>query len=163
MTSGCATSRKPADQTAAGPTVRWLCPAKVNLRLQVLGRRADGYHELITVMQPISLADELTLTVGSGGISLACDSPELPQGEENLIWRAATKFLAATGLELGMHLTMTKRIPVAAGLGGGSSDAAGTLLALNAATGLPLDDAELLRLLGGSDSISAERDIDEQQ
>jgi len=111
-----------------------------------LGRRADGYHELITVMQPLSLADELTLTVGSGGISLACDSPELPQGEENLIWRAAAKFLAATGLELGMHLALTKRIPVAAGLGGGSSDAAGTLLALNAATGRPLDDAELHRL-----------------
>jgi 4-diphosphocytidyl-2-C-methyl-D-erythritol kinase len=97
-------------------------------------------------MQPLSLADELTLTVGSGGISLACDGADLPQGRENLVWRAAENFLAASGLERGIHLALTKRIPVAAGLGGGSSDAAGTLLALNAATGRPLDEAALHRL-----------------
>ncbi len=97
-------------------------------------------------MQPLSLADELTLTVGSDGISLACDGAGLPQGKDNLVWRAAESFLAASGLARGIHLALAKRIPVAAGLGGGSSDAAGTLLALNAATGHPLDDAALHRL-----------------
>lgn len=146
MTLGCATSRRPANQAAAGPTIRWLCPAKVNLRLHVLKRRPDGYHELVTVMQPLSLADELRLTPGSEGITLACDSRELPLGPENLVWRAAARFQEASGLALGIHLALTKRIPVAAGLGGGSSDAAGTLLALNAMTGRPLDDVKLHRL-----------------
>jgi 4-diphosphocytidyl-2-C-methyl-D-erythritol kinase len=146
MTLGCATSRRSANQVPAGPTRRWLCPAKVNLRLKVLGRRADGYHELVTVMQPLSLADELRITPGSEGITLTCDSQELPLGAENLVWRAAESFLTASGLGLVIHLALTKRIPVAAGLGGGSSDAAGTLLALNAMTGCPLDDAKLHRL-----------------
>jgi 4-diphosphocytidyl-2-C-methyl-D-erythritol kinase len=97
-------------------------------------------------MQPLSLADELKLTLGGSGLTLACDAPELPQGEENLVWRAAAQFLAASGLKLGLHLALTKRIPVAAGLGGGSSDAAGALLALNAATGHPLNAAALHRL-----------------
>jgi 4-diphosphocytidyl-2-C-methyl-D-erythritol kinase len=115
----------------------------VNLSLEVLGRRADGYHELVTVMQPLSLADELRIKPGSKGITLACDSRELPSGAENLVWRAAESFLKASGLKLAIHLNLAKRIPVAAGLGGGSSDAAGTLLALNDMAGRPLDDARL--------------------
>jgi 4-diphosphocytidyl-2-C-methyl-D-erythritol kinase len=112
-----------------------------------LKRRPNGYHEIITVMQPLSLADELKLTVAkAGGLSLSCVPEDLPQGRDNLVWRAAEEFLAASGLKIGVHLVLTKRIPVAAGLGGGSSDAAGTLLALNAATGRPLDDAALHRL-----------------
>ncbi|MDI6853365.1 MAG: 4-(cytidine 5'-diphospho)-2-C-methyl-D-erythritol kinase [Deltaproteobacteria bacterium] len=142
MTLGCATSRRPASQVPAWPT-RWLCPAKVNLSLKILGRRADGYHELVTVMQPLSLADELEITPGSEGITFTCDSAELPAGEENLVWRAAANFLTASGLRLDVHLALTKRIPVAAGLGGGSSDAAGTLLALNEMTGHPLNEAGL--------------------
>jgi 4-diphosphocytidyl-2-C-methyl-D-erythritol kinase len=98
-------------------------------------------------MQPLSLADELRLTLkDAGGLSLVCDPEDLPQGRDNLVWRAAAAFLAASGLKLGVHLALAKRIPVAAGLGGGSSDAAGTLLALNAAMGRPLDDATLHRL-----------------
>lgn len=97
-------------------------------------------------MQPLSLADELTLALTRQGISLACGGIEVPQGKDNLVWRAAERFLEASGLEVGVRLTLEKRIPVAAGLGGGSSDAAGTLLALNAATGRPLDDAALHRL-----------------
>lgn len=127
--------------------MRWLCPAKVNLHLQVLKRRPDGYHDLVTVMQSLSLADELRLTLTEAqGLSLVCDSGDLPTGRDNLVWRAAEAFLAASGLKQGVHFALTKRIPVAAGLGGGSSDAAGTLLALNIVTGRPLDEARLHRL-----------------
>jgi len=122
------------------------CPAKVNLYLRVVGRRPDGYHDVVTVMQPLTLADGLTVSVGGEGISLTCDRPELPQGDENLVWRAARQFQAETGLTPGVRLSLTKRIPVAAGLGGGSSDAAGTLLALNELTGKPLSPGRLHRL-----------------
>lgn len=122
------------------------CPAKVNLYLRVVGRRPDGYHELVTVMQPLSLADTLSVSLAGEGISLSCDRPDLPQGEENLVWRAARQFQKETGLAPGMRLHLTKRIPVAAGLGGGSSDAAGTLLALNELAGKPLPPGELHRL-----------------
>jgi 4-diphosphocytidyl-2-C-methyl-D-erythritol kinase len=122
------------------------CPAKVNLYLRVLGRRPDGYHELVTVMQPLTLADILTVTLAGEGISLRCDRPDLPQGEENLVWRAARLFQEETGLSQGVRLSLAKRIPVAAGLGGGSSDAAGTLLALNKLAGKPLTPGDLHRL-----------------
>ena len=69
-----------------------LCPAKVNLYLRVVGRRPDGYHEVVTVMQPLSLADDLTVDLAGESIQLTCDQPELPQGEENLVWRAARRF-----------------------------------------------------------------------
>lgn len=122
------------------------CPAKVNLYLRVVGRRPDGYHELVTVMQPLTLADALTVTLAGEGITLKCDRPELPQGEENLVWRAARQFQEETGLTMGVRLNLSKRIPVAAGLGGGSSDAAGALLALNELTGKPLSQDRLHRL-----------------
>jgi 4-diphosphocytidyl-2-C-methyl-D-erythritol kinase len=125
------------------------CPAKVNLYLRVVGRRPDGYHELVTVMQPLTLADTLTVTLAGEGISLRCDRPDLPQGEENLVWRAARQFQEETGLAPGVSLRLSKRIPVAAGLGGGSSDAAGTLLALNELAGKPLPPDHLHRLAGG--------------
>jgi 4-diphosphocytidyl-2-C-methyl-D-erythritol kinase len=123
-----------------------LCPAKVNLYLRVVGRRPDGYHELVTVMQPLTLADELTVSLSGAGIRLECDSPDLPPGEENLVWRAARQFQEETGQRLGVSLSLSKRIPVAAGLGGGSSDAAGTLLALNDLVGNPLTQARLHHL-----------------
>ncbi len=122
-----------------------LCPAKVNLYLKVLARREDGYHDLVTVMQPLTLADELRLTPGEG-LSLDCRHPEVPSGPQNLVWRAAEKFGAATGRVPQVHIELVKNIPVAAGLGGGSSDAAGTLLALNELTGNPLS-AETLHEL----------------
>jgi 4-diphosphocytidyl-2-C-methyl-D-erythritol kinase len=112
----------------------------------VVGRRPDGYHELVTVMQPLTLADILTVTLAGEGISLRCDRPDLPQGEENLVWRAARLFQEETGLSQGVRLSLAKRIPVAAGLGGGSSDAAGTLLALNELVGKPLTPGDLHRL-----------------
>jgi 4-diphosphocytidyl-2-C-methyl-D-erythritol kinase len=125
-----------------------LCPAKVNLYLRVVDRRPDGYHELVTVMQPLTLADVLTVTLVGQDISLECDHPELPPGEENLVWRAARQFQAETGQKPGVRLTLRKRIPVAAGLGGGSSDAAGTLWALNELAGKPLEPGRLHRLAG---------------
>jgi 4-diphosphocytidyl-2-C-methyl-D-erythritol kinase len=127
-------------------SVRMLCPAKVNLYLRVVGRRPDGYHDLVTVMQPLTLADELTVTLGGRGITLECDDPGLPTGEGNLAWRAAQNCAAAAGWEGGIHLDLRKRIPVAAGLGGGSSDAAGALLALNALAGKPLSPERLRQL-----------------
>ncbi len=123
-----------------------LCPAKVNLYLRVVGRRPDGYHELVTVMQPLSLADELTVSLGGEGIRFRCDRAELPQGEENLVWQAARRFQEETGLNPGISLSLVKRIPVAAGLGGGSSDAAGALLVLNELAGKPLPHSHLHRL-----------------
>jgi len=127
---------------------RVLCPAKVNLYLRVVGRRPDGYHEVVTVMQPLSLADELTAVPEGRGISLECDHPDLPRGEGNLVWQAALKFGEATGQRLGVRFRLHKRIPLAAGLGGGSSDAAGALLALNALCGNPLPPARLHELAG---------------
>jgi len=122
------------------------CPAKVNLYLRVVGRRPDGYHEVVTVMQPLTLADELTVARGGDDISLECGHPQVPAGEDNLVWRAARQFQAETGVKGGVRFSLRKRIPVAAGLGGGSSDAAGALLALNELAGKPLDQVALHRL-----------------
>jgi 4-diphosphocytidyl-2-C-methyl-D-erythritol kinase len=127
------------------PGGRWLCPAKVNLYLKVLGRREDGYHELVTVMQPLTLADVLQVRPGPD-LTLECRHPEVSSGVDNLVWRAAQAFAAATQQELQVHLQLVKNIPVAAGLGGGSSDAAATLLALNELAGYPLDLAALSQL-----------------
>jgi 4-diphosphocytidyl-2-C-methyl-D-erythritol kinase len=112
-------------------TLRVLCPAKVNLHLRVLGRRADMYHELITLMQPVNPVDELLLTIEGRGLRMACDDPSLPAGEGNLAWRAAELFQQETGDRFGLTIHLVKRIPVGAGLGGGSSDAAGVLRGLN--------------------------------
>ncbi len=123
--------------------VRLLCPAKINLYLKVLHRRADGYHDLVTVMQKVSLADELTVTPGGEGLLFSCDHPELPQGPENLVYRAALGFQEEAGVKVAAHLSLRKKIPLAAGLGGGSSDAAGALKALNRLYGSPLDRERL--------------------
>src|SRR3989338_4027724 len=102
-------------------------PAKLNLYLRVLGKRPDGYHEIETLFERIDLADELTFEPAHD-LALTCDDPTLSCGEENLILKAARGLQQGRGARI--HLT--KRIPIAAGLGGGSSDAAATLLGLNA-------------------------------
>jgi 4-diphosphocytidyl-2-C-methyl-D-erythritol kinase len=105
--------------------------AKVNWNLRVLGKRPDGYHELDTVLQTISLHDTITLTVTeSPEIILSCDDRFLPTGADNLVYRAATALQARFAPAKGVHIRLEKRIPAQAGLGGGSSDAAATLLAL---------------------------------
>jgi len=129
------------------------CPAKVNLHLSVLGRRPDGYHELITLMQPVGLFDEISLTLGGEGISLRCDSPAVPCGEDNLACKAARLFQQETGRRFGLEIRLRKRIPVAAGLGGGSSDAAAVLLGLNRLFGeeIPLEVLARWAVLLGAD------------
>ena len=122
------------------------CPAKVNLYLKVVGRRPDGYHDLVTVMQPLTLADELVLTLTTADIALECNRPDLPLGKDNLAIRAAVAFQEATSQTFGVHLRLTKNIPVAAGLGGGSSNAAGVLRGLNRLRGQPLNDNQLHQL-----------------
>ncbi len=110
-------------------TVR--APAKLNLYLRILGRRPDGYHELDTVFERIDLADELTLEPQAGALTLTCDDPSLPLDETNLVLRAARVLQQASRSRRGARLHLAKRIPIAAGLGGGSSDAAATLSGLN--------------------------------
>jgi 4-diphosphocytidyl-2-C-methyl-D-erythritol kinase len=106
--------------------------AKINWFLRILGRRADGYHELITVLQTVSLCDELTFDVRDDGeIVLTCDDTHIPTGSSNLIVKAAIAFQHELQCTLGAEIKLTKRIPAKAGLGGASSNAALTLLALN--------------------------------
>ncbi|HEY7139946.1 MAG TPA: 4-(cytidine 5'-diphospho)-2-C-methyl-D-erythritol kinase [Methylomirabilota bacterium] len=104
--------------------------AKVNLGLEVLGRRADGYHELRSVMWAIELADRVTLEGSGGGITLECTAPDVPRTADNLAWRAAELVRRETGAGTGLRVRIEKRIPVAAGLGGGSTDAAAVLAGL---------------------------------
>ena len=121
--------------------------AKLNLGLDVLGKRPDGYHDIRTVMQTIDLYDELELELtDKPGIHLTSDSPQAPADESNLVWRAARLFLETNAPEKGVCIRLTKKIPVAAGLAGGSTDAAATLLGLNALTGKNLDLQVLLQM-----------------
>ena len=108
-------------------------PAKINLSLKILGRRDDGFHEIETLIAPISLCEEIKIDKNDAqrGIRFRCDDPSVPQGDDNLAVRAAKAFFAATKIRPGASIELTKRIPYGAGLGGGSSDAASTLLALN--------------------------------
>jgi len=130
-------------------------PAKINLNLRVLGRNeATGYHDLETWMVPITLADELRVELtGTPGIVLTCSDPELDSGSGNLAWKAADLFLHETGHSGGARIELHKHIPHGAGLGGGSSDAAAVLKALNEQTGRKLGETKLLELAAelGSD------------
>lgn len=129
-------------------------PAKVNLFLRVLGKRADGYHEISTLMQPVSLFDELEISVSEGeGIAVVSDSVEAPGGEENLAYKAARVFLQSTAIRRRVEIAVKKVIPVGAGLGGGSSDAATVLMALNEMAGIWLPDGALMEMAArlGSD------------
>jgi 4-diphosphocytidyl-2-C-methyl-D-erythritol kinase len=119
-------------------------PAKVNLWLEALGKRADGYHEIRTIMQTVSLFDTLRLAPrGDGGICLHADHPELPPPEENLVVRAAVLLHERCGLDQGADIALEKRIPAGAGLGGGSSDCAATLRGLNELWDLNLGEEPL--------------------
>jgi 4-diphosphocytidyl-2-C-methyl-D-erythritol kinase len=102
----------------------------VNLALEVLGRRADGYHEVVTVMQTVELCDRVTLDEADA-LELRTTAPGIPTDASNLALRAARALREAAGIELGVRITLDKRIPVAAGLGGGSTDAAAALVGLN--------------------------------
>jgi len=130
-------------------------PCKVNLLLNILGRRADGFHDLETLFLPVPLCDALSFEQEvEPGVRLNCDHPELPTDGGNLVVRAADKFLVECGMTgRGVRIHLSKRVPLAAGLGGGSSNAAQTLIGLNDLLGHPLGADVLDRLAAtlGSD------------
>ena len=124
----------------------WKAPAKINLFLRVLGKRADGYHDISSLLQKITLYDELTFVPCPSGIVLNCPGSDLPKSQDNLVFSAAQSIFNYTNYPSGIEITLTKKIPLAAGLGGGSSDAATTLMALNKICSLGLKKRELLML-----------------
>ncbi|HND62780.1 MAG TPA: 4-(cytidine 5'-diphospho)-2-C-methyl-D-erythritol kinase [Opitutaceae bacterium] len=128
------------------------CPAKLNLCLAVTGRRADGFHELVSVVAQLGLADTLRAEPAAG-FSLTCDDPAVPADDTNLVLKAAAEFCWATGWTGGARFHLVKRVPMGAGLGGGSSDAAAALRALNRLAGNPLAPAALAEVAArvGSD------------
>ena len=121
-------------------------PAKINLYLAIKGKRADGYHDLETRMVKITLADHLRLTRRDSGITVDCPASDLPTGEGNLVHRAAKNFFTALGTGGGVHIVLEKKVPIAAGLGGGSSDAAAVLRGLNTLYGFPFSSRQLVDL-----------------
>ena len=137
------------------PELTVLAPAKINLHLEVLGLRADGFHELAMVMQSLDLVDRLVLNpTADGQISLRCDKADLPTDGSNLIVRAAELLRARSGLpELGARIDLEKRIPIGAGLAGGSSDGAAALVGLNAlwGCGFAMEELRAMATALGSD------------
>jgi len=113
-------------------------PCKVNLILNILGKRADGFHELETVMHPVNLFDEMQFERTGGDVQLTCSNPALPTDSGNLVHRAAMLFFQKTEIRDGVRIHLEKKIPMAAGLGGGSGNAATTLLGLDELFGKPL-------------------------
>lgn len=127
-------------------SVRLFSPAKINLCLHVLGKRPDGYHELAMLMQSLDFGDtlEIRLTDRPGEIAVECRGVDLAPGEENIATKAARRMLALSGKPLGVKIDIEKRIPVAAGLGGGSSNAATALMGLNHLLDLQLSRETLI-------------------
>jgi 4-diphosphocytidyl-2-C-methyl-D-erythritol kinase len=136
--------------------VKIRAPAKINLSLRVVGKRRDGYHLLDTIMVPVSLYDEIEIRKirAAGGkkkaadrlIKVTCDHPLVPRGEKNIAYRAARLVMQRTGSDQPVHIHICKRIPVGAGLGGGSADAAATLIGLNRLLNLRLSAAKLEKM-----------------
>jgi 4-diphosphocytidyl-2-C-methyl-D-erythritol kinase len=128
-------------------------PAKINLSLRILGKRPDGFHEIETLIAPVTLCDKIDIEKQSRWIDFSCDDPTLPSGEDNLVVRAAKAFFEATKIKGGASIKLHKEIPHGAGLGGGSSDAASTLIAMNQLfeTNLPREALARLAESLGSD------------
>jgi 4-diphosphocytidyl-2-C-methyl-D-erythritol kinase len=127
-------------------------PAKVNLYLRILGKRPDGYHDIETLMLPLDFGDEITLAPQGRGLTLECDKPNLPTDDSNLALRAAKQLAERCAVKRGAKIVLNKRTPLAAGLGGGSSNAASVLLGLNKLWGLNADDPILHELAAGMGS-----------
>lgn len=126
-----------------GKCAEILAPAKLNLFLEILGKRSDGFHDIITVMQTITLFDTIRVTRRPSGIEVVCEAEDVPAGRENIAWTAAEKALALLGTGEGVRVEIDKVIPAGRGLGGGSSDAAAVLKAVNALWGGQIDDGRL--------------------
>jgi 4-diphosphocytidyl-2-C-methyl-D-erythritol kinase len=141
------------------PTLKLRAFAKINLGLRILGCRPDGYHELRTMYQAVSLADRMEVTVGArsasggAGIAVEADDPAVPSGPQNLVYKACQRWQEARGGRRSINVSIEKRIPAASGLGGASSDAAAVLVALERLTGDRLPDVRRLELAAelGSD------------
>ena len=126
-------------------TMKIKAPAKINYRLDVLRKRPDGYHDLRMIMQRINLCDDIELTLtDKPGVRVTCGSEGVPDGPGNIAWRAADALLRISGRTVGIDVIITKHIPVAAGLGGGSSDGAAVLMGVNELLGLGLSAGELM-------------------
>jgi 4-diphosphocytidyl-2-C-methyl-D-erythritol kinase len=123
-----------------------LSPAKVNLHLRVLRKREDGYHDIVTLMQRISLYDEMIFSISDHGITLSCPGSSLPENEDNIVYRAAAVLLSRSPRSPGIHIIINKKIPVAAGLGGGSSNAAVALKTINDMMALGYTDEDLMEI-----------------
>jgi len=135
-------------------TLRLESPAKVNLRLEIVRKREDGYHEIRTLFQKISLHDTIHFSLKQGdGISITTNQPNLPVGQSNLVYKAAQTILSCSDYRAGISIYINKRIPLGAGLGGGSSNAATTLRALNLLlkTELSLKDMRSMGVQIGAD------------
>ena len=121
-------------------------PAKINLSLSVLGKRPDGYHEVEMLMQMVGLYDEVTVSIGGAGIQVNCDTDTVPSGEGNIAWKAAREILLASGKDAGITITIKKNIPIAAGLAGGSGNAAAVLTAVNQLLGINYNTQRLAEI-----------------
>jgi len=130
-----------------------LSPAKINLFLHITGKRPDGYHDLVTIMCCVSLYDTIFLTTRVKKTTVSCSNPEVPEDETNIAFKAADLFFNKLNSQEGVKITIKKEIPVAAGLGGGSSNAAAVFLGLNRSYGYPfsLDDLMAMSISIGAD------------
>lgn len=133
-----------AERAASAPVQDVTARAKVNLSLEIIRRREDGYHEIETVFQCVDLADRLKVELTADGrITIECDAPEIPTDSTNLCYRAIVAMRPLAGASLGARIQISKRIPPGAGLGGGSADAAGVLLAVRRGLALDVPDTAL--------------------
>jgi len=134
--------------------IKIAAPAKINLFLEILGKRQDGYHEIETVMQEVSLFDYIYLEYRDEGVEFTCSRPGLATGEDNLVLKAVRLIQKESNTKKGVKIHLDKRIPVGAGLGGGSSDAVATLAGLNKLWQIGFNEKQLVTLAGklGSDT-----------
>lgn len=130
----------------AGGFVQVQAFGKINLFLDVLGKRVDGYHDIVSVMQSVDLCDDLVIRCGSDNVRLFCDNPLLPTDERNLVVRAATVLMREFNICEGVEIELSKRIPMGAGLAGGSADCAATLVGMNELFGLNIPQSKLLEI-----------------
>ncbi len=127
-------------------SIEILSPAKINLRLEVLKKRSDGYHDIRTILQRVNLCDHIKISLSKGGIDLRCEGKVIPSGPDNLAYHAAKSLKEEIPFTTGLRIEIKKRIPVQAGLGGGSSNAASVLMGLNELLNLKLEKERLIEI-----------------